>query len=195
MSVNTEDVFIEVTAVDENKANIVLNTLLAMFARYCTHPNNIEAVEVEYEDSGRTVITPNMSNRSMVASVKYLNAISGLSLNPSEICDILHKMMLAGTYDEVNHAITVDVPPTRSDVLHPCDVAEDMAIAFGYNNLKKRPLTTTTVGRQQPINQLTDLLRYVTNNVLFSKAFSFFSNLQMSTLIESYETIFVVHLH
>ncbi len=68
-------------------------------------------------------------------------------------------MMLSGTYDAATHQVEVAVPPTRSDVLHACDIAEDMAIAFGYNNLKKRPLTTITVGRQQPINQLTDLLR------------------------------------
>ncbi len=97
----------------------------------------------------------------MTASVDYLNAISGLSLKPCEMCDILTKMMLAGEYDAANHAINVAVPVTRSDVLHPCDVAEDMAIAFGYNNLQKRPLTTTTVGQQQPINQITDLLRCV----------------------------------
>ena len=27
------------------------------------------------------------------------------------------------------------VPPTRSDVLHACDVVEDVAIAHGYNNV------------------------------------------------------------
>lgn len=31
--------------------------------------------------------------------------------------------------------LTVRVPPTRSDILHACDVMEDVAIAYGYNNL------------------------------------------------------------
>lgn len=30
------------------------------------------------------------------------------------------------------------IPPTRSDVLHPCDVVEDAAIAYGFNNLPQR---------------------------------------------------------
>jgi len=30
------------------------------------------------------------------------------------------------------------VPPTRSDILHACDVVEDVAIAHGYNNIPKR---------------------------------------------------------
>ena len=160
ISQETEDIFIEITAVDENKANIVLNTLVAMFSCYCAKPYHVEGVEVVYEDSGRVIVTPNMESRPMSASIKYLNSITGLSLEPQAICDILQKMMLAGKYDATNHAVIVSVPPTRSDVLHACDVAEDVAIAYGYNNLRKRALTTTTVGRQQPINQLTDLLRY-----------------------------------
>ena len=35
-------------------------------------------------------------------------------------------------------ALSVSVPPTRSDILHACDVAEDVAIAHGYNNIATR---------------------------------------------------------
>jgi hypothetical protein len=31
--------------------------------------------------------------------------------------------------------LAVRVPPTRSDVLHACDVMEDVAIAHGFNNI------------------------------------------------------------
>lgn len=27
---------------------------------------------------------------------------------------------------------------TRSDILHPCDIVEDIAIAYGYNNIPRR---------------------------------------------------------
>ncbi len=30
--------------------------------------------------------------------------------------------------------VEVTIPPTRHDVLHPCDIYEDVAIAHGYNN-------------------------------------------------------------
>ena len=45
------------------------------------------------------------------------------------------------------------------DILHACDVAEDLAIAFGYNNISKIDNTTICNGYQQPINKLTDLIR------------------------------------
>lgn len=51
------------------------------------------------------------------------------------------------------------VPPSRSDVLHACDVMEDVAIAYGFNNIAKRIPPTVTQGRELPLNQLSDLLR------------------------------------
>lgn len=36
---------------------------------------------------------------------------------------------------------------------------EDVAIAYGYNNLPRRIPTTVTVGRELPLNQLCELLR------------------------------------
>lgn len=45
-------------------------------------------------------------------------------------------------------------------VLHACDVAEDVAIAHGYNNVPKRVPLTPSFGSQQPINRISDLLRH-----------------------------------
>merc|ERR1711871_1796555 len=63
------------------------------------------------------------------------------------------------TYDETSDSVTVNVPPTRSDILHSVDVIEDVAIAFGYNNIQLEVPPTLTVGKPLPINQFTDLLR------------------------------------
>ncbi|RVW17085.1 LINE-1 reverse transcriptase-like [Vitis vinifera] len=52
--------------------------------------------------------------------------------------------------------IIVSVPPTRSDVLHPCDVVEDVGIAYGYNNVPRRKLASL---KPLPLNQLSDLIR------------------------------------
>ena len=34
------------------------------------------------------------------------------------------------------------------DVLHPCDIVEDVAIAYGFNNVKMTVPSTNTVGHQ-----------------------------------------------
>lgn len=33
--------------------------------------------------------------------------------------------------------LKVEVPFVRSDILHACDIAEDVGIAYGYNNIPK----------------------------------------------------------
>ena len=58
-----------------------------------------------------------------------------------------------------SNELEVSVPITRSDILHPCDIAEDLAISYGYNNITKELTKTKTHGVQQPYNKLTDLFR------------------------------------
>lgn len=56
--------------------------------------------------------------------------------------------------------LDVFVPITRADILHQCDIMEDVAIAYGYNRLKKvftNKIATT--GKPLPLNKLTDIIR------------------------------------
>ena len=59
----------------------------------------------------------------------------------------------------------VTIPPTRSDVIHACDIWEDAAIAYGYNNIARVDPQVATYGKQQPVNQLSDHLRLVISQV------------------------------
>ena len=69
--------------------------------------------------------------------------------------------------------IEVTIPPTRHDVLHPVDIYEDVAIAYGYNNLEKTIPKTMTIATQQPINKLTDQLREQVAQAGFTEALTF----------------------
>jgi len=46
ITLETRDVFIECTATDLAKANIVVNTVATMFSEYCSTPFEVEPVEV-----------------------------------------------------------------------------------------------------------------------------------------------------
>jgi phenylalanyl-tRNA synthetase beta chain len=53
-----------------------------------------------------------------------------------------------------------DQPPTRSDILHSVDVVEDVAIAYGFNNLLPGTVPPVlTVGQPLPLNHFCDQLR------------------------------------
>ena len=44
--------------------------------------------------------------------------------------------------------LRVNIPVTRADILHFCDIAEDCAVAYGFNNITKTIPKTSCVGNQ-----------------------------------------------
>jgi len=62
--------------------------------------------------------------------------------------------------EKSNDLIEVQVPPTRADVLHQADIMEDVAIAYGFNELPRSfPSKSGTIAQPLPINKLTDIVR------------------------------------
>jgi phenylalanyl-tRNA synthetase beta chain len=55
--------------------------------------------------------------------------------------------------------INVHLPPTRPDILHECDVMEDAAVAYGFNNLPDIFPRTNTIAQMQAISQVSDVIR------------------------------------
>ncbi|CAM9719977.1 unnamed protein product [Ectocarpus sp. 6 AP-2014] len=162
----TTDVFIECTATDLTKANIVLDTMVTMFSEYCGDKFSVEPVDVTYDDnSGDVKTTPLLSTRTEKASVAEICSIIGVEIEEEEICRLCTKMQLGPAEvvemgeGEGGKGIKVTVPPTRSDILHPVDVVEDVAIAYGFNKIPTTLPATLTVGGHQPLNNFGDLLR------------------------------------
>lgn len=59
--------------------------------------------------------------------------------------------------------IDVHIPPTRADVLHQCDIMEDAAVAYGFNNLPKSfPGKSGTIAQPLMVNKLSDIVRIET---------------------------------
>jgi phenylalanyl-tRNA synthetase beta chain len=128
---------------------------------FCALSYSVEQVEIVYEDNRQPVgVTPDITPRITTAKVDYINSCTGLSLNPEAICDLLCKMSLdAVPSTEDKNEIVVTVPITRSDVLHQCDIMEDVAIAYGFNNLPHRAPSVSTIGKPYPLNKLADIAR------------------------------------
>ena len=137
ITLNTRNVFIECTATDLRKAEIVLDTMCTMFAEYCEAKFEVEAVRVKQLD-GSVHVYPKLSERSELIAVDEVNRKLGLSVTGAEMTRLLNKMgLMATATSERADQLEVRIPPTRSDVLHMCDIVEDVAIGYGYNNLTK----------------------------------------------------------
>lgn len=158
ISLNTRNMFIECTATDKTKASIVLNIIVAMFSKYCERPFSVEPVEVVYPDGTKTV-TPDFSTPRVTADVDYINRSVGVKLPGDQMVHLLSRMQLPAVVDDDGSTVAVDVPIIRPDILHACDVMCDVAIAYGFNRVQEQVPETSTVGKQYPINLMSDLVR------------------------------------
>lgn len=178
LTVNTKNIFIDATGFDETKLSIIINTLVTMFSGYCSEPFTVEYVE--HTTSENSFMFPTLVPDVFQTNKDYLNTLAGTTLNTDEMPHYLSKM---GYKTKVlsSHEIEVTVPVFRNDVLHPCDIAEDLAISFGFNKIPKRKLKTVCKGLQQPINKLTDIVRYEMANCGYVECltFSLFSKRDM----------------
>jgi len=144
---------------------------------------SVEPVKITYGSSSpggaRTITTPSLQARPFIARTSYINACTGLSLSRNKVVDLLNQMGHIATPStpsssnefkplnartdvpayEVEDTIDILVPPTRPDILHECDIMEDAAVAYGFNNLKRTFPATNTVAKPFPINKLSDVVR------------------------------------
>jgi phenylalanyl-tRNA synthetase beta chain len=103
-------------------------------------------------------ITPSLDTRIMNVDVPTMNSRVGIQVDAQRCAQLLEKMMLPSTV--INETtVQVEIPANRSDVLHPCDLVEDCAIAYGYDNIAMTEVPTRSAGTQTPMNKLAHLLR------------------------------------
>ncbi|KAK5105799.1 hypothetical protein LTR62_002141 [Meristemomyces frigidus] len=161
ITLDTTNVFIDITATDKTKLELVNHIIVAMFSEYCSEPFTIEPVEIISEHNSQSRRVPDVTPRTMPASAKYINSICGLSAPREELCNLLKRMCFTATPSPTSpDTLDVSIPITRADVLHQADIMEDVAIAYGFNNLPRQLIATTSfVAAQLPIAKLSDIIR------------------------------------
>lgn len=70
------------------------------------------------------------------------------SESAESVAQLLTKMCLRSEVSGEDDRIQVEIPPTRSDVIHACDIMEDAAISYGFNNIVRTTPRTYTVANQ-----------------------------------------------
>ena len=195
ITLDTRDILVECTGTDSRKCGIVLNTVVAAFAEYCSGSTastfSVEGVEI-VSALGEKTMTPDLSLRSMRVSLEEIHRVTGLKqLGGEEVARLLTRMALeakvavengknektsssSSSYSTPSSSsssssspssncsptfLDISIPPTRTDVLHACDVAEDVAIAFGYNNIEPSVPALPCFGRDAPLSALCEALR------------------------------------
>ncbi len=128
-----------------------------------------------------TVITPNFNNRFFELSVEETNRLLGLELSADEIADLLLTAGL-GVEKLAADCLTVLVPCYRVDVMHQVDIIEDVAIAYGYNNIEPLWRELPTTGGAKPDQLLIDVARNLMVGLGYQEV--------LNTTLTNHETLF-----
>lgn len=161
ITLNTKNMFMEITATDHTKVEIANCIMVSMFSEYCGDKFTVEPVQIVSDHNGQSRQTPDLAPRSTEAEVSYINSCCGLKLSPSDMCDRLKRMGYVATPSKTDsNLLDVHVPPTRADVLHQADIMEDVAISYGFNNLPRTfPSKAAAIASPLPLNKLADIVR------------------------------------
>ncbi|CAI4221503.1 unnamed protein product [Auanema sp. JU1783] len=172
ITLNTKNVLIECTATDLTKAIVTLDTIVSLFSQYCAKPFTAEPVQVVYEEDGREELYPKLTYRDVSVKTPTINTKIGFQLDETTMADLLTRMSLTATVVG-KESLKVKIPPTRHDILHECDIAEDVGIAYGFNNLVVGLPESNTVASALPVNKLSELLRQEVAMAGWTEALSF----------------------
>lgn len=143
LSERTKNIFVEMTGTNEK---IVLQTMNILVTNLAERGAKIESVKINY--GKKTKITPNLLKEKMTIDVKEANEWIGVNLSAEKMISVLQKIGYEGKKNK--NKLEILIPPYRTDILHPVDIYEDIAIGFGYMNLRPElPKLLTKGGRDE----------------------------------------------
>ncbi|SBT71146.1 phenylalanine--tRNA ligase beta subunit, putative [Plasmodium malariae] len=161
ITLNTKNLFVECTATDKHKAEIALNIICSMLSEYCTPKYSIYSFLVLYDqnhkiEKGNSYLYPEFKNKVVTCEIDYVRKLSGIpNITVEDVEKVLKKMMIPIKIID-NCTFTAHVPFYRSDIMHSCDIVEDIAIGYGYGNIKS---CEVEFSKKHLLNTCSDLFR------------------------------------
>lgn len=166
----TKDIFMEVTGTHFLTVNQVLSILATMFAEA---GGRIISMKVKYPDN-KKYITPVLNPEKRKLKLDNVNSLIGVKFRLNEVKDLLMRMGYG--IKLMNKDLQVEIPCYRTDVLHDVDLIDDVARAYGFNNLEPEFPQTPSIGglldRTYFINRVRELMIGLGLLEVFTLAFS-----------------------
>jgi len=154
---NSRDLLVELTGTDQWTIDRMCNIICyALDARGGT----IEDVTVSSPDVD--VDKPDFETEEKVVTHERIESTLGIDLAEDDVLDLLGRAGLGAESDDWGEQGTdyvVEIPPYRTDVLHPVDVVDDVGRAYGFNDLVPRYPDVSTVGGRTERSRLERAVR------------------------------------
>ncbi|MFB6078996.1 MAG: phenylalanine--tRNA ligase subunit beta [Halarchaeum sp.] len=153
---DSRDLLVELTGTDQwtidRMCNIICYALDARGGR-------VEEVTVSYPDAD--VPKPDFETDTKIVTHERIESVLGVDLSEDEVLDLFGRAGLDAESDEWPEGVdyTVEIPPYRTDVLHPIDLVDDVGRAYGFNDLVPRYPDVSTVGGRTERSRLARAVR------------------------------------
>ncbi|MBI4155266.1 phenylalanine--tRNA ligase subunit beta [Candidatus Woesearchaeota archaeon] len=158
----TKNVFIEVSGIDLNTINQCLNIIVTTLVDM---GGEIYSLQIQYKN--QKLKTPNLSPTELKIDLNYINKILGLKINENDTEKYLAKMGLG--YKNKKALI----PSYRTDIMHQIDIAEEIAIAYGYNNFEHSIPNISTIAEEDKIEKFKSLIKQILIGLNFTEINTF----------------------
>lgn len=155
----TSACFVDVTGLSQRTVDRALNVLITSLKEILP-ALEIEAVQINGPDAAR--ITPDLRPAPMALSLRQAVETLGAELKVDELITLLQRMGHGvETAGGEGPTLRVLTPAWRNDVMHPIDLIEDAAVAYGYDRLAPQLVPTFTVGAPRPIEEQSAIARRI----------------------------------
>ncbi len=151
---DTKDILVDCTGTDLNAVKHAVNILTTALAE---RGGKVKTVKIHQD--GKTMLAPDLEPKHTETSVEAINGWIGASLSSEQVTESLMRMghgVRAG-----GGKVEVLTGAFRADILHPVDLAEDVAIGYGFekfgNSLPKR----ATFGREDDLVAFSNSLKEI----------------------------------
>jgi phenylalanyl-tRNA synthetase beta chain len=155
----TRNLLVDVTGPDHNA---ITRTIAVIAAGLADLGARVESVAVTYPD-GRKETTPNLRPQRLSIDPAAVEALIGVKV--PDMAAVLGRMRYGAKAE--SGRLVVEVPAYRADIMHEWDVFEDVAIGYGYANIKPELVPTMTVGSAQPVEEFSTMARRVMTGLGF----------------------------
>ncbi len=149
----TKDVFIECSGSDLNTLKKTLNIIAVSLADM-----GGEIYQMRILDKQK-ITTPDLSTEKMKISLNNINKLLGLNLKEKDLQKLLPKM----GYNYKNSV--VEIPAWRTDILHEVDIIEDVAIAYGYDNIIPEIPKVSTIAEESKESKISSKISEILTGI------------------------------
>ncbi|AJB41409.1 Phenylalanyl-tRNA synthetase beta chain [Thermofilum adornatum 1505] len=148
----TRGVLIDVTSTDLESAR----RTITLFA-YAVSMRGGEIQQLQL--SGKiNEVSPRLEPDMMRYPIELNKKLLGLDIGLEETMRLLAKMRMDASPINSNE-LEIRYPYFRTDILHPVDISEEVAMAYGYNNIEPEVMPPLHPGREHPLEVFTRAVR------------------------------------